>query len=134
GAAQLVARYPAQREALMDGWKLIDEKQRKDEVRAGNEVFAALTNGRPDIAQQRLESRIEAVRAAGGDIAEEERILEMIKADPKQAAGYLSYVLANVDDKFAEYFGKLGAEGRAQEQAPATLAKHEGEASEAGSK
>lgn len=121
GAAQLVARYPAQREAILEGWKVLSAEQQQNELRAGNEVFAALQNGRPDIAQKRLESRIVAAQNSGEDISEETRILDMIKTDPKQASGYLGFILANLDDKFAENFGKLGSEGRAADQAPAAL-------------
>ena len=131
GAAALATKYPSNREAILEGWKTVDSQQQKDEITAANEVYAALTNGRTDVATQRIEQRIAALDASGGDSTEEKALLGMLKENPTQATGYLGLVLAQLDDKFAANHAALGQERRAETEAPAKLSKLEAEAQSA---
>lgn len=131
GAAALATKYPSNREAILEGWKTVDSQQQKDEITAANEVYAALTNGRTDVATQRIEQRIAALDASGGDSTEEKALLGMLKENPTQATGYLGLVLAQLDDKFAANHAALGQERRATDAAPAGLRKANAEATTA---
>ncbi len=121
GAASLVTKYPQQREAILGGWKALDENRQRDELQVTNQVYSALSSDRPDIAQKVLEDRIAARQNSGLPVAKEQGALELVKTNPAQAKGYLGLVLAQLDDNFAKNFATLGAERRAEDKAPAEL-------------
>lgn len=131
GAASLVTKYPQQREAILGGWKALDENRQRDELQVTNQVYSALSSDRPDIAQKVLEDRIAARQNSGLPVAKEQGALDLVKTNPAQAKGYLGLVLAQLDENFAKNFATLGAEGRAQDKAPTELRKARAEADKA---
>lgn len=131
GAAALVTKYPQQREAILGGWKALDENQQRDELQITGQVFSALSSGRADIAEKVLDERIAARKNSGLPVAKEEQARELIKSNPEQAKGYLGLVLAQLDDNFAKNYGALGDEQRAQAKAPAELLEANAKASSA---
>jgi hypothetical protein len=133
GAAELALRYPQQREAIKQAWDGYDEATRNDELKAVSEGYSALVAGRPDLAIESVQRRIEGRRAAGQDTASEERILKVLNESPDTARSYLGFTLAHIMEpkEFADTYGKLEQESRAAAQAPAELKKVQSEAQRA---
>lgn len=130
--AALTARFPQQREAFKQSWDTLSEAQKRDDFGAASRAFAALNSGRADLAESIFTQRLEAKKASGADVSEDQMVLDIIKTDPKQAQGFLGYTMFNADpDKYADNIGKLGVEQRAAEQAPAALEEARGKAAKA---
>jgi hypothetical protein len=117
----LTLQYPEFREAIKNAFDMQGDSEKKDQGSFFTQTFSALNAGRPDIAQAQLEKRIQARQNSGLDASREENMLRIAKENPEQLKGYMSYFLSNIDDNFAKNYGALGAENRAQEQAPAEL-------------
>lgn len=132
--AALTLKYPQQREAFAQGWKMQSEAEQKGELSLATQAYAALNSGRPDIAEKVLQDRITAMKNAGQSTEDYEPLLDLVRNNPQQARGYAGLILSHAmgPEKFADTFGKLGAEQRAADQAPAELAKKQAEATKAG--
>lgn len=128
--SSLALKYPQQREAIKQAWDGLDEGERKSQSEAMSQTYAALLAGKPDIAKQVVQTRIDARKNSGMDYSTEENVLKLLDSDPRQAQASLGFILSHTTDpkKFAETFGNLGAEQRAQELAPEELKKAKAEA------
>lgn len=121
--ARLTMNYPEQREAAKQAWGQLSEARKMDEFGAASKAYAALNAGRPELAVSLYEQRVQAMKAAGADATEEQQVLDLMKADPASAKGYIGYAMFSADpEKFSESVAKLGGEQRAQAEAPADLA------------
>lgn len=129
----LALKYPQQREAIKQAWEGLDEGERKSQGEAMAQSYSALLSGKPEVAKEVIQGRIEARKNSGMDTASEENILKILDADPRQAQAALGFILSHTTDpaKFAENFGKIGTEQRAQEEAPAELRRKLAQAGEA---
>lgn len=128
--SSLALKYPKQREAIKQAWDGLDEGERKSQSEAMSQSYAALLAGKPDIAKQVVQTRIDARKNSGMDYSTEENVLKLLDSDPRQAQASLGFILSHTTDpkKFAETFGKLGTEQRAQELAPEELKQKQAEA------
>lgn len=130
----LTMNYPEHREAAKQAWEQMSEGQRVDEFGAAAKAWSAIESGNVDLAKSLYQRRIEEKKAAGHDASEEQQVLDAINKDPKLASGYLALAMHSADpEKYAESVGKIGAETRAREQAPAALERARADAAKAGS-
>lgn len=133
--AGLMTRYPQLSENLKRGWDVLNDQQRQTRLDQAGQVYSALAGGQPDIARDILKQNAEAAKNSGQEREAKgaEAMLRLIDADPTAARTAVGMTLAAQvgPDKFADVFGKLGIEQRAQEKAPAELRKAEAEASTA---
>ena len=132
GAAQLATKYPAQREAFKQAWDQVDEAKRDSDYKAAVPFYAALENGANDVAANILQQRISGLKNSNLDATTEQGWLTALQSgDPKQVNAVRAGVglfLSKVDPKFAENFGKLGSEQRAEDLHPDAVKKAKAEA------
>lgn len=123
--AGLALKYPAQREAIKQSWETQSEGERKAQGDAAAQAYSALLAGKPDIAKQVVQTRIDALTNSGQDPSAEKNILSILQSNPQQAQAALGFTLAHIGDPkaFATQFGSLGQENRAAEAAPGQLTK-----------
>lgn len=128
--AALAIKYPQQREAFKQSWDTLAEGEKKSQGDAMAQAYSALLAGRTDIAKEVVQSRLDAAKNSGKDFSAESNILKLLDSDPKQAQGALGFTLSHISDpqKFAETFGKIGAEQRAQAMAPSAQREAEAKA------
>lgn len=132
--ARLTMDYPEQREAAKQAWGQLSEARKQDEFSAASKAFAALNAGKPELATSLYEQRIQAMKNSGADTTAEQQVLDLMKADPASAKGYIGYAMFSADpEKFSESVAKLGGEQRAQAEAPADLAAKKAGAEKAAS-
>ncbi len=118
GASALSVKYPEHREAYSGSWGMLSKAQQDQEFRSGTEAYNAIRNGRVDLAKERLTQQIQLTKDSGKPTKNLEAMLSALDSDPTKVAGQLGLVLSSVDpDRWA----KMGAEQRAQEQAPYKL-------------
>jgi hypothetical protein len=135
--AAMTVKYPQLREQFKQAADMMGTEQKRGEMSFTTQTYSALLSGRPDLAETMLRDRAAAMRNSGApeqEVKAQEMWADLIKTSPEQARHIGGLMLSGVmgPDKFAETFGKLGAEQRAAEQAPATLAKLEADAKTAG--
>ena len=125
--AQMSVKYPQLSEQFKRSHDMLTAEQQQSRLSAAIPVFAAVQNGRNDIAVQSLRDRAKAMTGAGqeGEAKQIEAMASLIERSPETAKMTMGTLLASImgPDKFAEAFGKLGAEQRAAEQAPGALRK-----------
>lgn len=131
--AALTIAYPELKEQLKQGWEMTSADQQKGNLDFATRAYAALSSGRPEIAEKLLRDRAAAMRSAGvGDeeVKSQELWADMIKEAPDQARHIGGLLLSSVmdPDKFEKTFSTLGDQGRAVEKAPAELARAQAEA------
>lgn len=134
--AATITKYPQLADQLTKAWAPLNEQQKQSKLSDGTRIYAALANNRPDVAAQQLRDSATAKRNSGNERAakEDEDMAAIIEADPLAGRRMIGMSLAaNMGvDKFGQTLGQLGSEERAAEQAPAALAKLQGDAAKAG--
>lgn len=133
--AALTMRYPSLKDQFKQSWDMVSKERQSGVLDMMTRSYAALSSGRPDIAEKVMRERAEAMRASGNEDGAKphEMWADMIKAQPDQARHLGALMLSSVmdPDKFAETFTKLGAEGRAAEMQGPAVRKAEAEAATA---
>jgi hypothetical protein len=135
--AAFTLKYPELTNQFKQAWEMSSEEQRKGALDLTTRAYAALSTGRPDVAEQLMRDRAAAMRNSGApeeEAAAQEMWANLIKESPDHARHFGSLMLASVmGDKFADTFGKLGDQGRAADKAPAELSKAQADAAAAAS-
>lgn len=125
--AAMTLKYPKLREQFKQSWETLSADQKQSELDLATRAYAAISSNRPDLAESILRDRATAMRNGGApeeQVKAQETWADLIKTSPEQARHIGGLMLSSVmGDKFGETFGKLGAEQRAQEQAPGALRK-----------
>lgn len=133
--AQMAVKYPQLSEQFKRSYDMLDSAQQQSRLNASVPIFAAIQSGRNDLAAQQLRDRATALTNAGqdGEAKQISAMADLVEQHPETARLTIGTLLASTmgPDKFAETFGKLGAEQRAQEQAPGALRKVNADASAA---
>ena len=133
--AAMMTKYPQLSEQFKRSWDVLNADQQKNSLSHATQVYAAVNSGQHDVAINMLRKQAEAARAAGDEKNAKinEDMASLIEAHPDTAKTTGGLMLAAVmgPEKFADTFGKLGAEQRAQDQAPADLRKANADASSA---
>lgn len=124
--AGLMTKYPQLSEQLKRGWDTLNGQQRQNKLDQATQAYAALSSGNAAAAKDMFKTIAEAATNSGDarEAAGAQAMMHMIDIDPNAAKTNVGMMLVSQagPDKFAEAFGKLGAEQRAQEQAPYDLA------------
>lgn len=121
----LAALDPAGFTAIKEAHSQQTADQQSQDLRDLSAARGYLAAGRPQDAASIAQQRVDAAKKAGQDPAGPQHILDLINADPDHAKGALDYLLAGVmgPDKWAEAFGKMGEEGRANAEERPKLEK-----------
>jgi len=114
-----------QAKAVRESFSMLSGERQQNALQQSGQVFSAFKAGKPEIAIGLLERQIEAKRNSGDN--EGAMFLEtwrdVAKVDPKATEIYFGSTISQMPggDKVIESAGKLGAELRAEAQAPAAL-------------
>lgn len=124
---------PGLKDQLKQSWEMKSSDQQQSQLRDVSQVYAAVSNGRPDLAAQKLNERAAALESAGGTKQEVQALksqAEAITAHPEFARATVGMMLASLPggDKLIAGASGLGTEQRAADKAPAELAKAQAEA------
>ena len=120
--AALMRKYPKRAEALKKSWDSQDEAAKDANFRSASEIWFLLKNGATDKAAAILRKRIEADRAAGQDVSDDEQVLADLEsgdeARVKSAYQNFSYLMqaAAGPDKFASIAGVVDPQTEFQQQ------------------
>jgi len=136
--AQYYLRYPEDKDAISQSFTTRSEDQQKSDVREMAGIFGHLTAGNGEAARRTLKRRIEADKAAGQDVSDDEEMLASIEqgittGDYKSPLGAVSAILSAVvgPKEFATTFKTIGEEQRANELQPALVQEGEAKANKA---
>lgn len=128
---------PKHAEAYTKAWATKNTAQQQSLAGDLLQWGAAIKSGKPDLATARMLERADAMEATGGPTQESQGLriqAQLIKEHPAFALGQFQALLAsNPNGKdAAAALASFGAENRAEDQAPADLAKKEADAKKAG--
>lgn len=130
--AGLMTRYPQLSENLKRSWDVLDTQQRQSKLDQASQVYSALQSGKPQVAKDYLQGLADAAQNSGNarELAGLQAMIKQIDIDPAAAKTSMGMALVSQagPDKFAEAFGKFGAEQRAQDLAPEELKQKRAEA------
>jgi hypothetical protein len=95
----LLLKHPEAHEGIKGALDSMSEGQKQSDISAASQVYAALQNGRSDLALQLLKNRKTAHASSGVDDKMTDQLIDMVESgDPaklKQAQGIAGFVLAN---------------------------------------
>ena len=132
GIASLALKYPQLSEQFKRSYDMMSAEQQQNRLSYGTQVYAAIQNNQPQLAVQMMRQRAESMKAAGANNEAQgaAQFADLIEKSPEAAKVTAGLMLSGMmgPDKFASTFSQLGGEQRAQEQAPADLAKKNAEA------
>mgnify|MGYP007100051097 CR=1 FL=1 len=120
--AALMRKYPKRAEALKKSWDSQDEAAKDANFRSASEMWFLLKNGATDKAAAILRKRVEADRAAGQDVSDDEQVLADLESGDEERvkAAYqnFSYLMqaAAGPDKFASIAGVVDPQTEFQQQ------------------
>lgn len=127
--------YPQLSEQFKRTSDMLSAEQQKNQVNAAIPAYAAVLNGKSDVAASTLRETATALQNSGQqqEAAQTRAVADLIEQHPEFAKMTMGLRLSSLmgPDKFAETFGKLGAEARSAEKAPAELAKAKADAANA---
>lgn len=133
--ARLMVKYPQMSEQLKRGYDALSSEQQKASTAQIGQVYAAIRAGRTDLAKQMITDGITAAENSGDTQAANagKSMLRLLDEAPQAAeltgATFLAAALG--PDKFAETYGKLGSERRAEEVQGATMLEKQASAKKA---
>lgn len=118
----LMRKYPKRADAIKKAWDTQEESVKNANFRSASEMWFLLKNGATDKAAAILRKRIEADRAAGQDVSDDEQVLADLEsgdeARVKSAYQNFSYLMqaAAGPDKFASIAGVVDPQTEFQQQ------------------
>lgn len=93
----LIAKYPAQFQALQAGWKIKSDAQKQADLGFLGSVYGALNSNRADLAVQQLENRRSAEARMGVDTTELDQQIDALKNNqPGAAKSVQAFALAHI--------------------------------------
>ena len=108
----LIAKYPAQFQALQAGWKIKSDAQTKADVGFLGSFHSALAAGAVDLAMQQLEDRRDAEAKAGIDTTEiDQKITALKNNEPGTVNALKGYALAHIAAAGDDYAKAMGIGG-----------------------
>jgi hypothetical protein len=132
--AALMTRYPQLADKFKASYDVMDSGQQKVQFQKLSPVFAALNNGKPEIASQILDTQIEGYRNSGNDAgaAGAQAMKQLIALHPHSAATTIGLQMYGADkDKFSDVLNSLSATKRTQALLPSEVAKSQADAASA---
>jgi hypothetical protein len=134
--ADAIVQMPQLREQFESSWKLRSADQQQSHLSDVSQYYAAVRNGKPEIAADLMDQRATAMENSGADKREIDALrtqAQLVREHPEFAGNVMGLMLASLPggDKVIESVGKIGAEDRAAAKAPAELRTAEAGANKA---
>jgi hypothetical protein len=103
---RLMLRYPKFATQLKAQADAMDASQRQTDFTQAAEIYSAARNGKFDLAAQQLEKRINADRAAGQGVADDEQMLQWLRSeDPMDRNAAINMIGMHVSSFNPQQFG-----------------------------
>ena len=116
----LALEFPEIAEHVGQAWKMMDEGKKEEHLKTYVPAYAAILNGKNDVAIKLMRDKAAAHRNSGDEegAASDEDFADMIEQNPEQARNMGGmYLAAGLGaDKFIDKFTGLNSEDRAQAQ------------------
>lgn len=121
---------PQEHEAIKSAWQTKDADSQKTDLADLSSVRGYLRAGKPDLARNVIQRRIDADKKVGQDTTDDEEFLGLIDEDPEGAAGHTDYMIAASigPEKWDAAFGKIDDGRRADTKLPGEVTKTVSEA------
>lgn len=107
----LIVKYPALAERLKKPLEILSDEERQTKQGQAIPIYAAMQNGKPEIATSLLQQQADALRNSGNEkgARDAEAQINLIKADPNSATTAFGVTLASImgPDNFQKTFGEL---------------------------
>jgi len=112
--AMLSTKYPTQREAFKQSFEMLEAPKKAAELQTTGQVYTALLNNKPEIANGIISEQITALENSGKDASKLKKIQETIAQDPHTATGIAGFMLSNMmgQKEFKDYQDALGTAGK----------------------
>lgn len=127
---------PGMKEQFKQAWDLRNSEQQSSDLQHVGQIYSAVVSGNPQVASRLLRDRAEAMRNSNDEAGAKsaEAMAGVIDEHPQFARSLIGMQLSAMPggDKLIGNVAALNTDQRAQDQAPASLAKAEGEAAKAG--
>ena len=119
GAAALQLKYPDQYEPISKAWAGLNADQQKNELQDTYTIASTLHAGRPDLALQQIDDRIQAHKNSGMPTADLEALRTQVQNDPRAAYGQVLHIVSAIPggDKILSNLSSIGQEQRATDEA-----------------
>lgn len=122
--------FPQLKDQLKQSWDMKNTAQQESNLRDMGQAYSAVVAGRPDLAVQMMQQRADAMEKAGANPRDVQALrtnAQVIQTNPDMGRTTMGMMLANLPggDKVLTGVTSAGAEARAQENAPAILAKNQ---------
>lgn len=119
GIAAMSIKYPQLSEGFKRSYDMLEPAKKQAKLESATQIYAAMENGRGDLAKDILKRQADAARNSGDEqeARAAEAHMQLIDTNPnlfKMSAGKL-LAAAVGPDKFAETFAKIGDEQRSGE-------------------
>lgn len=109
--AQITTKYPALAEHFKNTWSMMNSDQQQTRLGQASQVMAALTAGKPDIAQQLLDQQAAAAKNAGDAEGAQnaETMSKLVAMNPQTAQTSVGLMLSSIlgPEKFTSTFSTL---------------------------
>lgn len=96
GFAALQLRYPEQANAIKGAFEQREKAAQDSDFRDMTKLYGLAKAGRIDDAKKTLQGRIDAGKAAGVDVSDDEELLVQFNENPDKAANFLGYVISSI--------------------------------------
>ncbi|MGI4849515.1 MAG: hypothetical protein ACRYGK_15475, partial [Janthinobacterium lividum] len=136
--AKATALLPAtMREQLKQSYEMLNTDQQQNALSTVSQMYSAATSGQPEVAAALADKTVAGMKASGADpkkIQEWETLAQMTRDHPEFAKTLFGIRLSTIPggDKIVDNISKMNTVQQSQDEAPASLAKKEAEASSAG--
>jgi len=112
--AMLSTKYPTQREAFKQSFDMLEAPKKAAEMQTTGQVYTALLNNKPEIANGIIDEHITALENSGQDASKLKQIKATIEKDPQTATGIAGFMLSNMmgQKEFKDYQDAIGAAGK----------------------
>jgi len=112
--AMLSTKYPTQREAFKQSFEMLEAPKKAAEIQTTGQVYTALLNNKPEIANGIIDEHITALENSGKDASKLKQIKATIDKDPQTATGIAGFMLSNMmgQKEFKDYQDALGSAGK----------------------
>lgn len=112
--AMLSTKYPTQREAFKQSFEMLEAPKKAAELQTTGQVYTALLNNKPEIANGIIDEQITALENSGQDASKLKQIKDTIEKDPQTATGIAGFMLSNMmgQKEFKDYQDALGSAGK----------------------
>jgi hypothetical protein len=114
GAAALQLKYPDQYEPIAKAWAGLNADQQKNELQDTYTIASTLHAGRPDLALQQIDDRIQAHKNSGMPTADLQALRAQVENDPKAAYGQVLHIVSALPggDKILSNLTSINEEAR----------------------